>query len=426
MSETSQGAIAPIPNAARLRILVTLCAVYVVSQFFRASHAVVGPDLVREFGLSPADLGTLTGAFFFAFAAAQIPIGLLLDRFGARRTVASLLLVAILGAVMFARAESMIELTVARVLMGLGCASVLVGAHVVCTRWFPPDRHATIAGIIIGGGEVGNILAATPFAALSEAVGWRDGFLLTALLAAGLTALAWFGVKDSPPGHPPHAAKGERLVDTLRGLREVLTTPAIWPVIVIAFVGYSSVMCVFGLWGAPFLNDVYGLDPIARGNVMSVMAVSMLIGSVGFGPLDRYFDTRKGVVLTSCLALAACFGLLAMLQAPPLWAVTVLFALIGVLGGHRVAMMAHGRALFPMRLIGRTVTSVNTSMMGGVAILQMVTGAIVGLVAVASGTGAEGGAYAVVFGSLAVIILVASLIYARAEDRRPSQDRRSH
>ncbi|MGE4220660.1 MAG: MFS transporter [Alphaproteobacteria bacterium] len=424
MTELSQGALAPVSHAARLRILATLCAVYVVSQFFRASHAVVGPDLVREFGLSPADLGTLTGAFFFAFAAAQIAIGLLLDRFGARRAVGSLLLIAILGAVLFAQASSMFELTVARILMGLGCASVLVGAHVVCTRWFPPDRHATIAGIIIGGGEVGNLLAATPFAALSEAVGWRDAFLLTALLAAGLTALAWFGVKDSPPGHPPHTAKGERLGDTLRGLREVLTTPAIWPVIVIAFVGYSSVMCVFGLWGAPYLHDVYGLDPVERGNIMAVMATAMLIGSIGFGPLDRHFDTRKGVVLTSCLALAACFALLAILQAPPLWAVTALFALIGVLGGHRVAMMAHGRALFPIRLVGRTVTSVNTSMMGGVAVLQTLTGTLVGLVAGGAAGGA--GAYSVVFGSLAAIILAACFVYARVEDRRPSQDRRSH
>lgn len=408
-------------KGAAVRIVATLCSVYVVSQFFRASHAVVAPDLVRDLGLTPGDLGLLTGAFFVSFGAAQIPIGMLLDRFGPRRTVSSLLLLAVAGAVLFARADGLAGLTVARICMGLGCAGVLVGSLVVCARWFPPDRYATFAGIIIGGGETGHLLAATPFASLAEGIGWRNAFLVAAGVAAVLTAVAWIGVRDAPPGETRADAAGESIGDMLRGVGEALRMPGIGPVLAISFVGYSSALCVFGLWGAPMLNDVYGLDAIARGNVMLVMAAAMLAGSLSYGPMDRRFDTRKGVVMASCGALAAAFAILALLDRPPLWAVTVLFAVIGYLGGHRVAMMAHGRSLFPARLVGRGVTTVNTSMVAGVAVMQIATGFIVGGFA-DGGSAAPAIAYRSAFAFIACVLILAMLVYRKAEDRKPSQD----
>ncbi len=408
-------------KGAAVRIVATLCSVYVVSQFFRASHAVVAPDLVRELGLTPDDLGLLTGAFFVSFGAAQIPIGMLLDRFGPRRTVSSLLLLAVVGAVLFARADGLPGLTVARICMGVGCAGVLVGSLVVCARWFPPDRYATFAGIIIGGGETGHLLAATPFALLAESVGWRNAFLIAAAVAAVLTAVAWIGVRDAPPGETRADAAGESLREMLRGVGEALRMPGVAPVLAISFVGYSSALCVFGLWGAPMLSDVYGLDAIARGNVMLVMAAAMLAGSLSYGPMDRRFDTRKGVVMASCGALAVAFEILALLDRPPLWAVTVLFAVIGYLGGHRVAMMAHGRSLFPARLVGRGVTTVNTSMVAGVAVMQIATGFIVGGFA-DGGSTAPPISYRAAFAFIACVLIVAMLVYRKAEDRKPSQD----
>ena len=411
----------PPPKAAAVRIVATLCSVYVVSQFFRASHAVVAPDLARDLMLTPGDLGLLTGAFFVSFGAAQIPIGMLLDRFGPRRTVSSLLLFAVAGAVLFARADGLAALTVARICMGVGCAGVLVGSLVVCARWFPPDRYATFAGIIIGGGETGHLLAATPFASLAESVGWRNAFLIAAGVAAVLTVVAWVGVRDAPPGEARDDTAGESLGDMLRGVGEALRMPAIGPVLAIAFVGYSSALCVFGLWGAPMLNDVYGLDAIARGNVMLIMAAAMLAGSLSYGPMDRRFDTRKGVVMVSCGALATAFLILALLDRPPLWAVTVLFAVIGYLGGHRVAMMAHGRSLFPARLVGRGVTTVNTSLVAGVAVMQIATGLLVGGFA-DGGSTAPAIAYRAAFGFIACVLIAAMVVYRRAEDRKPSED----
>ena len=409
------------PKGAAVRIVATLCSVYVVSQFFRASHAVVAPDLARDLDLTPGDLGLLTGAFFVSFGAAQIPIGMLLDRFGPRRTVSSLLLLAVAGAVLFARADGLAGLTVARICMGIGCAGVLVGSLVVCARWFPPARYATFAGIIIGGGETGHLLAATPFAALAESVGWRNAFLVAAGVAAVLTAVAWAGVRDAPPGEPRRTGAGESLADACRGVGEVLRMRAVWPVLAIGFVGYGSALCVFGLWGAPMLNDVYGLDAVARGNVMLFMAMAMLVGSLSYGPMDRFFDTRKGVVLASCAAMMILFTTLSLVDRPPLWVLTLLFMGIGFLGGHRVAMMAHGRSLFPARLVGRGVTTVNTSMVAGVAVLQMATGLILERASDGSAA-ASSEAYRTVFGFLAWTIFAAMLVYRKAEDRKPSQD----
>ena len=135
------------PGAAA-RVVAALCAAFVVSQFYRSSNAVIAPDLMRDVGLTPEALGILTGVFFVTFGLLQLPIGVLLDRLGPRITIASTLVLAVAGALVFATAETMAGLTFGRVLMGAGCASVFMGALVACARWYPPARLAAAAGVL--------------------------------------------------------------------------------------------------------------------------------------------------------------------------------------------------------------------------------------------------------------------------------------
>ena len=139
----------PVAALTALRLLATLAAVYVISQFFRASQAVIAPELADGLGLTGADLGLLAGVFFVVFALAQLVNGPLFDRFGPRRTMPALLVFAAIGSLVFASADGLWGLLIGRALMGLGCSGILVGALLVCARWFPRDRYAGLASILV-------------------------------------------------------------------------------------------------------------------------------------------------------------------------------------------------------------------------------------------------------------------------------------
>ena len=145
-----------------LQIYLVLCGAYVASQFYRVANAAIAPELMVELELSAEAMGGITGLFFLAFAAAQIPTGILLDRYGARRTMAGLFAVAVLGAITFAAANGGVALAIGRILLGFGCAAGLMGSMVVIARWYPEERFATLTAMlfVVGGG--GTLLAATP------------------------------------------------------------------------------------------------------------------------------------------------------------------------------------------------------------------------------------------------------------------------
>ncbi|MBT4169552.1 MAG: MFS transporter, partial [Rhodospirillaceae bacterium] len=137
-----------------LQIYLVLCGAYVASQFYRVANAAIAPELMVELELSAEAMGGITGLFFLAFAAAQIPTGILLDRYGARRTMAGLFAVAVLGAITFAAANGGVALAIGRILLGFGCAAGLMGSMVVIARWYPEERFATLTAMlfVVGGG----------------------------------------------------------------------------------------------------------------------------------------------------------------------------------------------------------------------------------------------------------------------------------
>ena len=364
----------------------------------------------------------LTGAFFLAYAASQIPIGMMLDRIGTRITVSGMLLFAVAGSLLFAAANGMMGLTVARVLMGMGCAGIVSGSLVVCTRWFPPYHFALLVTILVGIGNLGNLVATTPMAAAVQAVGWRFSFVGIAAIVAVLAGLGYLIIRDAPPGHGYHRRKAESLAAVVRGVGEVMLNSRLPVMLGLSFVSYAGMITVLALWGAPYLNDVHGLDVVRRGDVLLIMSTSLVAGQLAFGPLDRIFDTRKGVVLGGGLASVAVLSLLALLPHPALWQVTLLFSALAAFNGYALVAFAHARTIFPDRLVGRGLTTLTVGGMGGPAVMQMVTGPIVGAFTQDDGTVAAEG-YRLMFAFLAVTVLAGLLFYSRTSDARPSLEK---
>ncbi len=406
-----------ISPRAGIVIVAALCTGYVASQFYRSANAVIAPELMAELSISPESMGAITGAFFLTFALMQVPTGVLLDRFGPRIVMPALLMLAVLGALIFSIGDSEGSLAVARGLMGVGCAAGLMGSMVVFARWFPQDRFGTLAALIFSVGGVGNLLATTPLAAASEAIGWRGSFIGTAVITVGMAILLYAVIRDAPPGHPALARKPETARQVVAGLGQVLREKRLWYVSVMQFVGYPVLMTIGALWAGPYLTEVHGLDAIARGNVLLAINVAILVGVMAMGPLDRIFDTRKWIVAAAAVATIAILGLLTVLPTPPLWQATALLILFGLVAPYQMVLHAHARAIFPEHLVGRGLTVQNSVAIGAVFLMQWVSGIIIETFADAADPGF---AYRVVFGFLGAITLLALMVYLRIEDAKPS------
>ena len=402
------------------RILVCACLTYVISQFYRSANAVIGPDLMTELRLTPDDLGILTGAFFLTFSVSQLPVGIALDRWGPRRTILTTLAVALVGALAFANGRNLFELSVARVILGFGCAALLIGPLVLFSRWFPADRFAQISGILIAVGNLGVIASTAPLAWFSATFGWRAAFYVTATITVLLIVMSFFVIRDHPDPQKAKSGAGESLADALRGVGTVIRHPAFPYLFVIIFTAYATFITILGLWGGPFLHDVHGLDSAARGNIMIFMAVGAAAGYFIWGPLDRVFNTRKWLLAAGVGGQVVCLAVIVAIPGLSLLNITILFTLLGILNGCSVMIFAHARSVFPPELVGRSMTTLNIGTMGGAAFQQIVTGYLMTW-QTPPGSSPDETAYRIMFGLQAVWLLAALLFYLRTPDAKPNQ-----
>jgi MFS family permease len=410
--------IAPMGGGA----LAALVAVTALSQFYRSCLGVIAPELSRDLDLSPEELGSSNGAFFLAMAIAQVPVGLLFDRFGARRTVAAFTALAVVAAGWHAAVTSAETLIAARFALGLGCAASFMGAVTLLAWWEPGPHLASTMSRLFALSHIGIFLAATPLALAVDAAGWRASFAAMAAITAAAGVFFYASVRDRPP-HLEAAPRTESLAEAVRGLLPVWRTPGLLPVLAIHTFAYASLATVLGLWAGPYLADVHGLDGPARGNVIFAMAVAQLVGLLVYGPLDRIFNTRKWIVVPGALGTVVLLGTLALVPGLPLAAAVALLVLFAGVTAYPVLIVAHGSSLFPAHLTGRGVTTVNLAQVAGLAALPIATGVLIGWFPAAAG-GAPGElAYRAAFGSIALMLAIGLAAYLGARDVRPDPAR---
>ena len=394
----------------------TLIAFYMVSQFLRNSVGVIAPNLAAELNLSAADIGLLSSAFFIAFAAVQLPLGLALDRFGPRTVLLVCAGITVAGAILFAVAASAAGLIAARVLMGIGCSSSLMAPLALYAKRFPPERFATLVGLQLGLGTIGTLFATAPLAHAAADIGWRATFVVVGavtLLGGLLVAIV---VRDDAPAGAK-AARRETFRESLAGLVAVLRTPSVGRLFLMHWTGYATFALLAGLWGAPYLTDVYGYDLKGRGELLLLPVIAQIVGSVLWGPMDRVLGSYKLPVLVGAgLTIATLFilafaGTLAFI---PLAGWLVAF---GFFSAYTPVMMAHGKSLFPPHLVGRGITLLNMGTMAGVFFSQAVTGLVIDLFPAAQGRYPLD-AYRAVFALQGAFLLVSCLFYVGSRDPR--------
>lgn len=358
-----------------LRIFLPFALGYFLSYLYRTVNAVLAPDLVRDLGLDPAGLGLLTASYFLAFAVFQLPLGMLLDRYGPRRVEAALLVFAAIGAFVFARAETMAGLMIGRALIGLGVSACLMAAFKAFTQWFPRETLPFTNGIQMVSGGLGALVATTPVELALRSTDWRGVFLLL----AGVTLAAAIGIFAIVPEKTAGNAGRETLRQQLAGIGEVFSSRAFWRITPWAVAGQSVYLSLIGLWAGPWLRDVAGCGRVAVANTLLGIALAMIAGYFALGTLAARLG-RRGVPTARVAAggMSLFLGVQLLLLLQPVTLAVPLWLLFGFFGTACILPYAVLSQQFPANLTGRVNTGLNLLVFLAAFAAQWGVGMIVG------------------------------------------------
>ncbi len=420
MSRATQGdrasAAAPQPPRAigaglAVRVIAPFAAAYFLSLFFRSINALIAPDLVGELALGPSDLGLLTSMYFLTFAIFQLPLGALLDRFGARRVQATLVAIAAAGAVVIGIGGDLATVAIGRAMVGLGFAGGLMSAYKQMADWFPIARLPLLNGLFLGFGSLGAVVATAPAQAMVDIAGWR-GLMLVGGAAAGMAALAlWFVVPERP-----RAAAPVPIAQQLRELFTVIYSDRLfWRVAPMTLLGFASGSAIQTLWAGPWLRDVAGFERPDVATQLMIMALALSLGSALGGVIAEALR-RRGI---GTLAVAGAAALLFMAAevgivlewiagSAALWA--VFGATFNVITLTYAALSQH----FGPAFAGRANTGMNLLSGTGAFLLQYAIGAIIGLWPRTAEGGYDPEGYRVAIGVLLALQVVTFIWFAMA------------
>jgi MFS family permease len=338
----------------------------------RVAPSVMVEELMRDFAVGAGALGHLSAAYFYGYAGMQIPVGLLLDRFGPRRLISLAALCCAGGCVLFAAGTTLATVAAGRFVIGAGAAFSLVGSMVIAGQWFSPSRFALLSGLAMAMGMAGGVFGQAPLRLAVEATDWRTTSLTLALGGVAIAFSAWLSVRDRWRG----AGGFRNLVDSF-GL--VLKHRQTW-LVAFAGLGTSGPLLGFaGLWGVPFLQTAYGLERTAAAALTSLLFVGWGIGAPLFGWLSDRIGRRRPVMIAGLLLETTSLAALVYIADLPPLVVAGLCFLIGFFGSAQIVCFAIAKENHPPRLAATGIGFVNAMVTGAGALFQPLMGFLLDL-----------------------------------------------
>ncbi|WP_296809973.1 MFS transporter [Thiocapsa sp.] len=402
------------PSALSMALLVAVPGLfYLMSMMLRNSMAVVEVELERAFALSATEAGILAAALFVAFAIAQIPLGIAMDRVGPLRVLGFSILMLVGGALAFAAADGFAALLGARIAIGIGAAPIYVAIMGLISARVSADRFSTYSGMESGIGRLGFLVAAAPFAWLASAVGWRTGYGLSALLTVLLGVAMLISLRHAAwtPGEATNSWQAMRT-----GVRRVARAPGVAGLVAFQIGMTGASVVLFAGWGASWLRSVYAFTGVEAAQFLTLAACSFAAGSLVWGAAPKLAISAVTVSLVGGLVLAGLLALPAagLLGRPwlPMW--LILFGLVSA--GYPLAV-AQMREWVPKELLVRGITLLSFSAIGGAGVLLAASGALIDMFADAPGEHPPE-SFKAMFALLAGVNLVTTLSYGIATRRR--------
>lgn len=393
--------------------LVPFSLGFFFSYLYRAVNAVIAPDLVRDIGLSAGELGLLTAAYLFAFSMFQLPLGILLDRYGPRRVQATLVAIGGIGALTFAMAESIAVLTIARAIIGLGFAGGLMSGFKAVVIWVPEPRRALANAWVMSTGALGLLIATAPMEMAVQSFGWRPVFVGLSMTTLAVAALIFFVVPERAAQRSMSSLRQE--VGEVGKIYRDRVFLAMAPLLALTA---GSHIAIQTLWVGPWFRDVAGLD---RGGVaysLFVMASAFFVGILFTGAIADWF-ARRGISLLHVMMgfIAVFLTSQALLFLDIRGLDLVLWSIFSMTGQAAILAYPWLARYFGARLSGRATTAMNLLMFLAAFAAQYAIGAIIDTYPPSAPGKYDPAAYRFAFGAVLAAQL-ATLVWYMANGRR--------
>jgi len=368
---------------------------------------VLAGDLAADMGLDAGQLGLLTGVYLIAFASSQLPLGILLDRYGPVKVEAVLLLFAAAGAWVFAQAETVHGLMLGRALIGFGVSACLMAAFKAFVQWFPADKLPLVNGLQFTAGGLGILAAAAPVEFALQFTDWRGVFQLLALATLGVAILMMTVVPEKPIAKQPASLQSH-----VHSILAIFTSPRFWLLSPWAITTQAVFMAIMSLWSGPWLRDVAGLERDAVAAVLTWQALGVISGYLVTGLAAERLG-RVGVSIPKVVAVGLSAFMLVQVALILEWtAVTgVLWFCFGFFGTSGVLAYAHLSQQFPAELAGRVNTALNLLVFIMAFLVQWGIGALIEYWSIAGATQYNPAGYQAAFSVLLVLQTAAMIGY---------------
>ena len=425
----------------RWAVVLTASMLYFIGYFHRVSVTVIVEDLMRDFSASATSLGFFSSLYFYSYAAMQIPAGLLVDSLGPRKTLTSFALTTSVGTLMFALAPSFPIAMIGRTLIGIGVSVAFLCTVKLIASWFDVRSFASLTGILVSIGNIGALIASAPLALMVTSLAWRGSFLIIAAATLVLTAVLWLMVRDSPE------EETQPYVEVSSYLTKHQSSPSHGSGVWLAFKSrdfwftafpplffFGSFMSLQGLWGVPYVMQVYDLNKVDASFLIMMIAVGFCLGASFWGVIsDRLGLSRKRVYLVGLVLYCFTWFLLTLLTSPDAAVyVPFLFLILGFSFGVMPISIVMVKELFPGRMMGSATGSANAFPFIGAALYQLWIGYFLdtfGLVGVAEGVRifsrtAYQTCLALCLGSLVASVMM--VLFMREPGRQGISVRRKH
>ena len=377
----------PLARTLRLRWFIILVpgALYFFSYFHRIAPAVVAEDLMRAFAIPAATLGNLMAIYPYVFAVMALPAGSLADTLGPRWTLTAGAGTMGLGSALFGLAPFFGVAAVGRLLVGLGASVILIASLRLASEWFRPNEFGTVSGLSQTAGALGAIVATSPLALLVEGLGWRASFMTIGGFTLLLGATAALFVRDRPeemglaPVNVARTSSALSFREVLTGIGAVLANLRSWPPVLASSGMYATLVTFVGLWGVPYLTQVYGLQRVKASNLMAFAAAGAMVGGPLIGWIsDRGLARRRLPMVGSTLLYIVPWIFLVApgpMRVPVEWFGPLCF-LLGFASGAAILSLPCVREVNNPERVGLSIGFHNLPVFVSMALLQWTTGAI--------------------------------------------------
>ncbi len=415
---------APSETSGALRLVIAMAAVYsllfAMAQMHRMGGAVIAPALSAELALNASDLGLIIGIMFLASACTQPISGILLDRVGPVRAVTYLAPVGIAGMLIFAWADQVWQLTVARMMIGSGFACVVSGIYVFLLGWVSRESFTTAAAMIQAiPGTIAVLIATTPLAVLLHDYGRTPIFIGLAVLTAVTIGLVSITVKEGPRS-TRKTRQPETLAKSIGGIGMIVSQRRFLWLAAFSVTAIGPAIAVIGLLSGVYMRERFGLEPQQLGTTVLVLLIALNMGGVIYGPLDRWTGRRKAVVTGGIMVQITLLTTLAVLGDVSYWTTLILLTAFASVSQLHALIIAHAQSLFPPERAGRVITTTNIFMIGGIFLFQTMSGVAYDLFTHGFGALAADG-YRLTFLSLACCQVLGLLLYSQAPIPKPER-----